>query len=169
MNNIKSGEVMKLKDLISYEEGSIANLDVVVPLTEIYQLYGDISGSHTTHLQRGGLLHSGLLFVHRANVRKGLSARWRHNFFTSTKVTGLQGIIYPLIENTFPFTTYKPEKRKWTLIFKTFPLCSLIQKKRKMPKISTKSSKSFQTYCFLPLKGHNYSLNYPPCLCLQAI
>lgn len=33
MNNIKSGEVMKLKDLISYEEGSIANLDVVVPLT----------------------------------------------------------------------------------------------------------------------------------------
>lgn len=30
MNNIvKSGEVMKLKDLISYEEGSIANLDVV--------------------------------------------------------------------------------------------------------------------------------------------
>lgn len=30
MNNIiKSGEVMKLKDLISYEEGSISNLDVV--------------------------------------------------------------------------------------------------------------------------------------------
>ena len=30
MNSIvKSGEVMKLKDLISYEEGSIANLDVV--------------------------------------------------------------------------------------------------------------------------------------------
>ena len=30
MNNIiKSGEVMKLKDLISYEEGSINNLDVV--------------------------------------------------------------------------------------------------------------------------------------------
>lgn len=30
MNNIiKSGEVLKLKDLISYEEGSIANLDVV--------------------------------------------------------------------------------------------------------------------------------------------
>lgn len=30
MNNlIKSGEVMKLKDLISYEDGSIANLDVV--------------------------------------------------------------------------------------------------------------------------------------------
>lgn len=26
---IKSGEVMKLKDLISYEEGSISNLDVV--------------------------------------------------------------------------------------------------------------------------------------------
>ena len=28
-NKIQSGEVMKLKDLISYEEGSIANLDVV--------------------------------------------------------------------------------------------------------------------------------------------
>lgn len=29
MNNlVKAGEVMKLKDLISYEEGSISNLDV---------------------------------------------------------------------------------------------------------------------------------------------
>lgn len=29
INIIKSGEVMKLKDLISYEEGSISSLDVV--------------------------------------------------------------------------------------------------------------------------------------------
>ena len=32
MNNlVKAGEVMKLKDLISYEEGSIRNLDVEAP------------------------------------------------------------------------------------------------------------------------------------------
>lgn len=109
MNNIKSGEVMKLKDLISYEEGSIANLDVVVPLTgNLPTLRRYFRLTYYPHLQRGGLLYSGLLFVHRANKRgdlsrfsgvpsnraneKGLSARWRHNFFTSTKVTDYKGL-----------------------------------------------------------------------------
>ncbi len=92
MNNIKSGEVMKLKDLISYEEGSIANLDVVVPLTEIYQLYGDISGSHTTHLQRGGLLHSGLLFVHRANGKRGFLPAGGITFSLPPKLQDYKGL-----------------------------------------------------------------------------
>ena len=49
MNNIiKSGEVMKLKDLISYEEGSIANLDVVSSNTMKFVLMAFDEGTGLT-------------------------------------------------------------------------------------------------------------------------
>ena len=49
MNNIvKSGEVMKLKDLISYEEGSIANLDVVSNRTMKFVLMAFDEGTGLT-------------------------------------------------------------------------------------------------------------------------
>lgn len=49
MNNIvKSGEVMKLKDLISYEEGSIANLDVVSNSTMKFVLMAFDEGTGLT-------------------------------------------------------------------------------------------------------------------------
>lgn len=49
MNNIvKSGEVMKLKDLISYEEGSIANLDVVSNVTMKFVLMAFDEGTGLT-------------------------------------------------------------------------------------------------------------------------
>ena len=49
MNSIvKSGEVMKLKDLISYEEGSIANLDVVSNSTMKFVLMAFDEGTGLT-------------------------------------------------------------------------------------------------------------------------
>ena len=49
MNNIiKSGKVMKLKDLISYEEGSIANLDVVSSNTMKFVLMAFDEGTGLT-------------------------------------------------------------------------------------------------------------------------
>lgn len=49
MNNlVKSGEVMKLKDLISYEEGSIANLDVVSNSTMKFVLMAFDEGTGLT-------------------------------------------------------------------------------------------------------------------------
>lgn len=45
---IKSGEVMKLKDLISYEEGSIANLDVVSNSTMKFVLMAFDEGTGLT-------------------------------------------------------------------------------------------------------------------------
>lgn len=61
MNNIiKSGEVMKLKDLISYEEGSIANLDVVSNDTMKFVLMAFDEGTVlplTAHLEMQLFLH----------------------------------------------------------------------------------------------------------------
>ena len=49
MNSIvKSGEVMKLKDLISYEDGSIANLDVVSNSTMKFVLMAFDEGTGLT-------------------------------------------------------------------------------------------------------------------------
>ena len=51
MNSIvKSGEVMKLKDLISYEEGSIANLDVVSNGTMKFVLMAFDEGTGLTRM-----------------------------------------------------------------------------------------------------------------------
>lgn len=51
MNSIvKSGEVMKLKDLISYEEGSIANLDVVSNGTMKFVLMAFDEGTGLHHI-----------------------------------------------------------------------------------------------------------------------
>ena len=62
MNSIvKSGEVMKLKDLISYEEGSIANLDVVSNGTMKFVLMAfDEGTSLTPHRAPGNAILTAL-------------------------------------------------------------------------------------------------------------
>lgn len=61
----------------------------------------------------------------------------------------------------------KKENGRW--FSKLFPFCSLIQEEKENAKDKhKKNSKSFQTYCFLPLKGHNYSFKLSTMFMLTA-
>ena len=60
MNNlVKAGEVMKLKDLISYEEGSISNLDVASTDTMKFVLMAFDKGTGLTPSNVTVSYHSG--------------------------------------------------------------------------------------------------------------
>lgn len=73
MNSIiKSGEVMKLKDLISYEEGSIANLDVVSNDTMKFVLMAFDEGTGLTPHRAPG---NAIIFALEGNATIGYEGK----------------------------------------------------------------------------------------------
>ena len=67
----------------------------------------------------------------------------------------IKGLIYPLIENIFSFTTYNTRKAEIDGHFQKFPLCFLIQAEKENAKDKRKkSSKSFSRLtAFVPFSG----------------
>ena len=107
MNNIiKSGEVMKLKDLISYEEGSIANLDVVSNDTMKFVLMAFDEGTGLTpHRAPGNAIIFALeaasfaVFTIRESTRYSLAA---YSLITGmeTVISEISAILFPPLTDT---------------------------------------------------------------------
>ena len=68
------------------------------------------------HLQRGGLLHSGSLFVHRANKRGDL---FRFSNIPTNRANEKE--LPTLWRLYFSFTSYKNEKMEMDVDFQNFP------------------------------------------------